>query len=66
MTFDCRNIAFTVTTIAAAAITRRKSRSVTRRSLSSGNAHFVDGWKLIAICADEAANQFGAGKMAEA
>ena len=41
-------------------------RSAARRSLSSGNADFVDGWKLVAICPDEAANQFGAGKMPEA
>src|ERR1700676_4523318 len=27
-------------------------------SLSSRNAHLVDRWKLIAICADKAAHQF--------
>jgi hypothetical protein len=35
-------------------------------SLSSGHAHFVDRRKLVAIGSDEAANQFGAGKMTEA
>jgi|SRR5580658_4270935 hypothetical protein len=35
-------------------------------SLSSRHAHFVDGWKLVAICTDEAANQFSAGKVTQA
>ena len=35
-------------------------------SLSSRHAHFVDGWKLVAIHSNEATNQFSAGKVAEA
>src|SRR5271157_4126560 len=34
--------------------------------IPSGHAHFVDGWKLVAICSNEAAHQFSAGKMSEA
>ena len=36
------------------------------RSLSSGDADFVDDWKLVVVRANEAANEFGAGKMPEA
>ncbi len=45
---------------------RPRSPSVTRMSLSSGHAHFVDRRKLFAIGSDEAANQFGPRKMTEA
>ena len=37
-----------------------------RRSLSSRETDFVDSGKVVAICPDEAANQFRAGKMTEA
>jgi len=33
---------------------------------SPRHAHLVDSWKLIAICPDEAAYQFGPGKVSEA
>jgi hypothetical protein len=35
-------------------------------SLSSRHAHFVDRGKLVVVLPDEAANQFSAGKVAEA
>jgi hypothetical protein len=35
------------------------------RSLCSGDADFVDGWKLVVIRANEAANQFSARKVTE-
>jgi hypothetical protein len=35
-------------------------------TLLPDNADFVNGWKLVAICLDEAANQFSARKVAEA
>ena len=34
-------------------------------SVSSGDTHFVNGWKLVVICSNEAANEFRAGKMTE-
>ena len=34
-------------------------------SLSSRHTHFVDGWKWVCAGANEAANQFSAGKVTE-
>jgi hypothetical protein len=43
----------------------QKFQSETRRSVSSGYTYLVNRWKLLVICADEAANQFSARKVTE-
>ena len=36
-----------------------------KESVSSGHPYLVDRWKLVVICANEAAHQFSAGKVTE-